>query len=372
MLNIKVLIMNNKDQHILIVDDNLKNLQITAKILREKSFAISLAQSGQEALKLVEEVHPSLVLLDIMMPEMDGYEVCRKIKADQKNKELPIVFLTAKDTSADLVEGFNAGGVDYIVKPFNRDELITRVSNHLELAHSRKKIIEMSLNQDKLYSIIAHDIRSPLAGITMMLNLLSDGTVSPQDPFFKETIKSLKETSDRTISILNDLLEWANVKSDSSSLQIRPINLNSLLKDVLALLKTIADKKAIHIDLNISKKTVIIADETSMHTVFRNILSNAIKFTPLKGKIKITSSEENDRTKIHFKDNGIGMSEEIIQKVFNDNQHHTTYGTNNEKGTGLGTKVIKDFVKKNGGTIEVKSSIEKGTIFTVCLPSSKV
>ncbi|HEY4785580.1 MAG TPA: response regulator, partial [Bacteroidales bacterium] len=150
--------MDNKKDLILIVDDNLKNLEVLTKILKEEGFLISLAQDGGEALDQLNNITPDLILLDIMMPEMNGLEVCRRIKQNDKLKEIPVIFVTAKNQTEDLVEGFKAGGVDYISKPFQRDELLVRIKNHLELTGSRKRIIALNRTRDKIYSIIAHDI----------------------------------------------------------------------------------------------------------------------------------------------------------------------------------------------------------------------
>jgi two-component system, sensor histidine kinase and response regulator len=144
--------MNNFSKKILIVDDNLKNLQVTAKILKDKGFAISLAQSGQSALTQIEQHKPDLILLDIMMPGMDGFEVCIKLKENTETKDIPVIFLTAKTETEDIVRGFELGGADYITKPFNKDELFARVNNHIQLKRTRdllKKDIAKICKSDK-------------------------------------------------------------------------------------------------------------------------------------------------------------------------------------------------------------------------------
>ena len=162
--------MQSTAKHILIVDDQMKNLELTANILQGEGFRISLAQHGEKALELLKSQTPDLILLDVMMPGLSGLETCRRIKQLPALKDIPVIFLTAKNQSEDLVEGFEAGGVDYIIKPFRKQELIVRVKNHIELADSRNRILQMNKTRDKLYGIIAHDLRSPLSGITQTQN----------------------------------------------------------------------------------------------------------------------------------------------------------------------------------------------------------
>ncbi|MFW5777932.1 MAG: response regulator, partial [Bacteroidota bacterium] len=147
---------------ILIVDDNHQNLRVVSSFLKDKNYNLALATSGEKTLELLEKIHTDLILLDIMMPEMDGLETCRILKENPKTADIPVIFLTAKNQTEDIVEGFKAGGVDYITKPFNREELLVRIKNHVDLAKAKNKIIEMNNTRDKLYSIIAHDIKSPL------------------------------------------------------------------------------------------------------------------------------------------------------------------------------------------------------------------
>ena len=180
--------MKNSGKFILIVDDNLKNLQLTATLLKGEGYLLSLAEDAGSALAQLESFVPDLILLDVMMPGIDGFELCRIIKKNEKFREIPVIFLTAKNQAEDLADGFNAGGVDYLSKPFNRLELLMRVKNHLELSHSRKKILEMNKTRDKLYSIIAHDIRSPFSSITLTVSAIANGYLEPDSEDFKEII----------------------------------------------------------------------------------------------------------------------------------------------------------------------------------------
>jgi two-component system sensor histidine kinase/response regulator len=358
-------------KHILVVDDNLNNLQVTAKVLRENGYLISLAQDGKSALEMLNNLVPDLILLDIMMPEMDGLEVCRIIKQFSRLKEIPIIFLTARTQTEDIVEGFKAGGVDYIVKPFNRDEMLVRVRNHIELADSRKKIFEMNKNRDKLYSIIAHDIRSPLSSILFIIEAFKKNLVIPGSEEYQEMMDSLAKTTYETSTLLNNLLSWTKVQSQSITLTPKIINVSSVLNECVSLLKANADIKNITINCYVNEDFTAYMDEVTMHTVFRNILSNAIKFTPQDGSININAKEDKEKLILSFKDSGMGIPEDVIEKIMVHNQHHTSLGTANEQGSGLGLMMVKDFVSRNNGTLNIKSKIGEGAEIIISLPLEK-
>ncbi len=353
---------------ILIIDDNPMNLLLTSKILENFGFETSTAESGLIGIEFMEKVMPSLILLDIMMPEMNGYEVCRRIKSIEKWKEIPIIFLTANTHTENLVEGFDAGGVDYITKPFKSEELLVRVKNHIELADSRKIILEMNRSRDKLYSIIAHDIRSPLSGILQTIDAIDQGYFDPKSDDFMDIIHHLRIRTKDTSTLLSSLLQWTRIQDKDVKLHPQNINLNELIRSCISLLEAVADSKNIKINLDLQENIEAWCDEVSMNTVFRNIISNAIKFTPTNGKILITGKNADSISEINIIDSGIGMSDEAKRKIFAENQHFTSTGTNNEQGTGLGLMLVKDFVLKNNGEIKVESEIGKGTTFTVLLP----
>jgi two-component system sensor histidine kinase/response regulator len=363
--------MNNIDNvNIMIIDDNPMTLMIASKTLENKGYNTSTAESGILAFKQMENRTPSLILLDIMMPEMDGYEVCRKIKAEEKWKDIPVIFLTVLGETEDLVEGFIVGGVDYITKPFKSEELLIRVKNHLELAASKKKIIEMNCTRDNLYSIIAHDIRTPLAGILQTIDAIEQGYFDPCSQEFKNVMHHLRIRTFDTSSLLTSLLNWAQIQGQSIEMQFKINNVGHLIGNCIQLMEPIASNKNISIVANIPNDENVWCDEVSMQTVFRNILSNAIKFTPNNGKINVSVLKSTDSVDISINDTGVGMSAEAIRKVFEREEHFTTSGTENEQGTGLGLIMVKDFVKKNNGVINVRSNQGLGTTFTISLPKS--
>jgi len=363
--------MNVLGRHIFIVDDNLNNLQIIARILKEAGFKISLAENGKSALHQLEKHLPDLILLDVMMPEMDGYEMCRLMKQDDRYKDIPVIFLTAKNQTEDLMEGFNAGGVDYIVKPFQQDELLIRVVNHLELALAKKELIEFNQTRSKLYSIIAHDIRSPINSILFALKAINEGFFEADSSGFNDVMLQLEQTTKQTNSLLDNLLDWT--KFQSSNLEMAP-QLNTflpILQECILLLDSYAHQKGISIELNVTDNVAGYFDELSMHVVFRNLISNAIKFTRENGKIVLTQHTRGDSVVIRIQDNGVGMDSKTLNKLFEKQESYTSLGTQKEKGTGLGLVMVKDFVEKNNGSIHVTSAPGQGTIFDISVPTMK-
>jgi two-component system sensor histidine kinase/response regulator len=360
--------MPNSDKYILVIDDNIKNLQLTATILKEENYLISLAQSAEAALQQLGELIPDLILLDIMMPGMDGLELCRIIKKNDKLRDIPVIFLTAKSQTEDLAEGFKAGGVDYINKPFNREELLIRVKNHMELSSSKKQLLEMNLRRDKLYSIIAHDIRSPFSSISLTLSALASGMLDPASDDFREILAHLEKTANETSTMLDNLLEFTRLQSKAISMMPKYLSVYPVLLESMQLLKGNADKKHITITSDIPEDIIAYFDEITISAVFRNLIFNAVKFTPEKGKIHISAEIITGFATVKVSDNGIGISEDLIKKIFVNNEHYTSPGTNKEQGSGLGSYIIRDFVQKNNGKLLINSQPGKGTEMLVYLP----
>jgi len=366
----------NKDDTptVLIVDDNPTNVKVIALTLRQLQFKLVIATNGNSAIEMVEKTRPDLVLLDVMMPGIDGYETCKIIKSKSENQDLPIIFLTALSDKENTVKGFQSGGVDYITKPFDKNELISRVKTHIQLKQTQDKLKETSqhlseLNhlKDKMFSVIGHDLRSPLGSMKMTLEFLSATLNDAADDELKSSLSTLTNTTGEVFNLLENLLSWARSQSGNISLIAEDINLSDLVTSIYLLNKGALEQKEIEFSAEIDSTTEVVADLTTLKTVFRNLLSNAIKFTPLHGKISILAQELDDQIKVDIKDTGVGIPEENLPKLFDETQHLTTFGTNRESGSGLGLILCKDFVERNGGSIQVESEEGKGTTFSLFL-----
>ena len=357
--------------YILVVDDNNENLRVVSNFLKEKNYKIALAVDGDSALKILDDNPIDLILLDVMMPGKDGYEVCSEIKANNHLTEIPIIFLTAKNSPEDIVRGFEAGGVDYLTKPFIRNELLARVKTHVENSRSKKKLLETIKTRDKLYSIIAHDIRGPFFSITSLVSMITDGDIEINEHTLNEILPLLGKTVKDTEILLNNLLEWTKLQTDNISINKQNLAIAPIIDDCVNLLNGNATAKNIVLKSVVKKEVTAYFDEVTVHTVFRNLISNAIKFTPDNGSIIITATLDSNYVAVKVKDTGEGMTDEVRKKIFEGNEIITTYGTNQEKGSGLGLRLVKDLITQNSGQLLVESSLGIGTEITVKIPTKE-
>ncbi|MCK9167403.1 MAG: response regulator [Bacteroidales bacterium] len=206
----------NTKATLLLVDDNTKNLQLLGSVLHENGYQVALAKDGSTALNSVKKVKPDLILLDVMMPDMDGFEVCRRLKEEEETAHIPVIFVTAKTDVDEIVKGFNSGGVDYITKPFNREELLVRIKTQLDLKASLKTIEkqtqelkEANALKDKVFSVIAHDLRGALGSVREFANMMTDNRIQLSGEELQEFFVALKEQADTTFELLENLLWWS-------------------------------------------------------------------------------------------------------------------------------------------------------------------
>jgi two-component system, sensor histidine kinase and response regulator len=358
----------------LIVDDNPNNIKVLAIILTPFNYKIVIATDGAGAVEMVDRVRPDLILLDIMMPIMDGYEACKIIKSKKENVNIPVLFLSALDEKESIVEGFEAGGVDYITKPFNKEELLSRIRTHLELKLTRDEIeksnnhlTDLNSMKDKILSVIGHDLRDPVSSLKMTLDYLEQANLKSCDDFMNY-IEIMSFTVNEVFSLLENLLGWA--KSQSGNVVVNPeiINLSELIQSVYRLQRSSIQNKKILFENLVDQDIFVFADFNSIYTVIRNLISNAIKFTPVEGSIFLEAETRESTVLLKIRDTGVGIPSENLSKLFDSKKHFTTYGTNNESGSGLGLVLCKNYVEMNGGTIDVESEVNKGTTFFIALP----
>lgn len=359
---------------VLIVDDNPTNIKVVGLVLRPLRYKIVIATNGDQAIDMVERIRPDLVLLDVMMPKLDGFEACRIIKSKEENDNIAVIFMTALSDVEDVVKGFEAGGVDYITKPFNKEELISRVKTHIELKLTRDKLekttthlTELNALKDKMFSVIGHDLRSPLSSVKMTLEFLSE-TATTGNEELAETIGIIMQTTDEIFGLLENLLGWAKSQSGNLSLNKEEIKLEETIQNIYRLNKSNFDNKQITFTSKVKDEDVAFADLNTLKIVLRNLLSNAIKFTPNNKTIEVLTEQLDDKIQILVRDTGVGIPKDKVDKLFNSNEHFTTYGTNQEAGSGLGLLLCKDFTERNNGKIWVESEEGKGSTFFIELP----
>ncbi len=344
-------------------------------MLKGMGFTITFAQSGSEALEMVFRDPPSLVLLDISMPGMDGFEVCEKIKDNPATRDIPVIFVTARDNPADIVRGFATGAVDYITRPVNSAELKARVITHLDLKASRnlieqqnRELREMNASKDKFLSILAHDLKNPITGLIT----ISELTLKMYDALEKSEILSyiqeIHSSSERVLHILEDLLQWSRSQTGRIHYKPEEIRLHRITTEVVAYMERNAKQKEIVLENNVAPELTAYADRYMVSTIIRNLLSNAVKFTYPGGKVTLHTEEKPTYVQVNVTDSGVGLDTDQMKKLFRIDGGLSTPGTKNEKGTGLGLILCKEFIEKNKGTISVESVPRMGTTFSITLP----
>ncbi len=358
---------------ILLVDDNLQNLKVLGNMLQETGYHLRFAKNGIQALEAVRKKKPDLILLDIMMPDLDGFEVCRQLKQNLQTHDIPIIFLTARVEQEDIIKGFELGAVDYVTKPFNHKELISRVRTHIELKAAREALVlkieelqQANITKEKLLSIISHDLVNlfnSLMNFSLLLTESEELSVEQQNKY----LLMISQSSNQGYHLLKNLLDW--LRNQTGKIQVIPVsvNLKWLIERNIEFLSSQAKNKNITLCSTVESATTVFADQNMLDTIIRNLLANAIKFTPNFGKVEITSQQQASMMELSVLDTGMGIKPEDIQRIF-QGRYYTTTGTGNEKGTGIGLNLCKEFVEKNGGDIGVESEIGKGSRFYVHLP----
>lgn len=351
-------------KNIYIVDDVYENIQVLGHTLNSNGYNISVARNGEQALTGIKTKKPDLVLLDVSMPGIDGYEVCEKLKEDEETAEIPVIFITARTQTDDIVKGFKAGGVDYITKPFNTEELLLRVKTQLDLVDSKKQLIELNATKDMFFRIISHDLRGPISILLSFTGLMVNHIDRLSTEEMKDYLSQLNKKTAVASKLLENLLLWARSQSGEIEHNPEEIPLAELINEQAELFNSDLQNKQIEFTSQIEENCLIYADKNMINTVLRNLCSNAIKFTPEKGKISVKCQPSNNHFEISVIDNGVGIKPEHIDKIFRIDKYYSTKGTANEKGSGLGLILCKEFVEKNGGKIWVDSNVQTGSSFT--------
>ena len=366
---------NRSDYKILIVDDVVSNVLLLKILLTNEQFQVCTANNGTSCIEMAKTERPDLILLDVMMPDINGFDTAIVLKKDATTKDIPIIFLTALNTPQDLVRGFQVGANDFLTKPFNKEELVMRVMQQISLV-AAKRIIEKQnaelratlSNRDKMYSVIAHDLRSPMASIRMVLNLVvasaSPETVGPE---LYTLLDQANRESEEVHDLLDNLLKWTKSQTGRLTVVKQELNLNDIIPGVVEIFDVIAQTKRIKLDYQpLSGDLKVVADNDMLKTIVRNFLSNAIKFSPEDSHIEIIMKEEGDFAKVSVCDHGVGIAAERLENIFHKGE--TTYGTSGEEGSGLGLQLCQDFARKNDGDCTVESVEGQGSTFSVLIP----
>jgi two-component system sensor histidine kinase/response regulator len=381
----------SKQYQVLIVDDIPANLNFVSDVLFQEGLEITVATNGSDALEIANLKIPDLILLDISMPQMDGYEVCTKLKANEVTEKIPVIFLTAKIESEDIIKGFEVGAVDYVGKPFNAMELVSRVKTHLELKDNREQLEQMNLLledkvrertqelQDKHAEVeeayeqlskldkaknefimhINHELRTPLQGIHGYSKLLEEYTQNEEQAEF---VSGLNRLTARLVRLSEMTLLFTELKADNYKTELQPIPVNEVFSKVIE--KYTDNEKRIKLKKEIKPENLQLAiDEKLLSTCVDILVDNAIKYSSANDLVFMRAFETDKSLTIEIEDHGPGFSDKARQDMFDlftaDNVEHKSYGF----GLGLATaKLIMDNI---GGKIEVRNNDLGATVLLI-------
>ncbi len=364
------IIENISDMKILIVDDELNTLYLMSKILEDK-FIIDTATKGSEVFDKLKSFKPDLILLDVMMPDMSGFEVCKLIKSKEEYVDLPIIIITAKTEDEDLAYGMSVGAIDYIRKPFGELELIARVENIIKVKVYIRKLKLLNQLKNSFISMVTHDIKIPLTSIIGFSELLLEEKISgPITPKQRKIVNQIFDSAMHQSRIIKDMLSLSILETGKINLDINDYPAVELYSDAYQEILFIAKTKELDIKVDIDGSLRVKCDKERIYQVFLNLLSNAVKFSFRKGEITIGAKKLKSYVEFYVKDNGAGIPKSAIDRIYDQYDLFTTKGTDGEKGTGLGLQICIRIIQEHSGSLRIESEEGKGACFYFTLPSA--
>lgn len=369
---------------ILIVDDNPANLDLLAQVLRASRYHVRAVPSGRLALESARISPPELILLDIKMPEQDGYQVCRILKADEALREIPVIFISALDDAWDKVKAFQVGGADYLTKPFQTEEVLARVGYQVQLRRAQRQLVEYTrslelanlklLEVDKLKqgltAMLVHDLRSPLQGIALILDLYREEQQIPAS-MLQAAERSIQDMS----ALMNDLMEVFRGAGAELPVTFESVDLCEIIRQICNANLPVAASQKIRLDLELpSDLPAVQADQRLLARALGNLLGNAIKYTSPGGRVLVTAEEISGTgleqglrwVALHVKDSGRGIPPEEIPFIFDP--FHQVMATDASLGFGLGLTIVQRIMAAHKGRATVQSQLGIGTVFTLLFP----
>lgn len=363
-----------KKGKILIVDDEKTNIDILKQEL-QKNYAVYFATNPLNAFDILDRIPIDLILLDIVMPEINGFEFFNRLLDNEAWNDIRVIYITGETNTDTIVKGFELGAVDYISKPFELPEVTARVKNHMDLIFAKQELEAAKENleilnstKDRLFSIIGHDLRNPVGGIKSFLELILH-----KDSYDTETTKHvfsvLYESSSQAYKLLEELLVWAKAQKGEVAFNPQDVDLSPIISHLFSFFKEHAEKQGIDLITTVNSPVICSCDADMIKSVLRNLIANAIKFTHAGGSVTVSAqANTNNEVEIRVVDTGMGIPKEHITRLFDKKSYITTTDAQNKKGTGLGLAICYDFIEKHGGSIWVESTEGKGSCFICTLP----
>lgn len=365
---------------ILIVDDTIANLKLLAGMLRSEGYGVRPVPSGAQALRTAARRPPDLILLDITMPEMDGYEVCRRLKADPALVDIPVIFISALSELDDKVKAFSSGGVDYVTKPFQLDEVRARVETHLrlhrlqqelegrnsELAATNVALEQMQGLRDELLHLIVHDLRAPLSGMILSLGMLQEDLADSVDDDIREDLAGVHEGARLLSSMVTDLLDMNRMEAGDLPLELEQHSSKTLIDLAIRSLGGLVHNRSLTVVADEDFR--LVCDAGVVRRILSNLLDNALKHTRRSVPVEVSVHRNGDRLRFAVRDEGQGISAEFLDLVFERFGQVKARRKGRRASTGLGLAFCQLATQAHGGEISVESTVGEGTVFWFELP----
>jgi len=357
---------SNRNATVLVVDDQERNIQVVGATLTGAGYDVMAAGGGDQALERVAARVPDLVLLDVIMPGMDGFEVCRRLREEFPTEDLPIIFLSAADETEIIVRALEEGGVDYVTKPFNKSELLARVDTHIELKRARDQVRELLEQRESFTEMMAHDLKNPLGGASFSMQMLAE-----KEDEIGEKLHKLAVTANdgigRALKLIEDYLE--DVRSSKTDILIKPtrIDLADCVSQAVDRHLAMALRKSIVLNWTCPEGEMPAkGDPVAIGRVLDNLLSNALKFSDPESHVWVIADAE--QCEVRIRDQGPGLAEEDFENLFKSYSRLSARPTGGEASTGLGLSIAMRFVKAMDGKLEFNRDYTGGAEFVVSLP----
>lgn len=360
---------------ILVIDDSLTNLNFLFNTLSKDGFQVLSAGDGESGIEQAIRMKPDIILLDVLMPGIDGFETCRRLKAREVTRNIPVIFMTVLSEPVDKLKGFNAGGVDYIPKPVHHEEVLARINAHLtirdqqvQLREQAEQLKELNASKDKFFFIISHDLQHPFEDLLHFTDFITKNIEHCSQDEMKEIVGTLRNSVENLYELLRNLFTWSSIQRGTVEFHPQYLDIREIIERNLKLFMLVAEKKHVTLRSLIPDETVVYADASMVYAIIRNLVSNALKFTKTGGKVRISAAPHENSVEVSVSDTGVGICEEDLSKLFQIDIKYQQTGTAGEEGTGLGLILCKELIEKNGGRLSIASEIGRGTTVTFTLP----
>jgi two-component system, sensor histidine kinase and response regulator len=353
---------------ILVVDDEPRNIQVIASLLIKEGHEVIAATDGEQALEKLRSSKPDLILLDVMMPGMTGFEMRRILRDIPELCEIPVIFLSAATDKSFIIEGFETGAVDYITKPFHGPELLSRVALHVNLQRTRQRMNDLVQEKNRLLEIVAHDLKNPLSGIRFAAMILAEKS-DHQKHIQDSLVENICQSTERAFEIVQTLLETRGLDEMKATIHLEEICLSEQAREALRRFEQHRKAKDIAVEINAGEGSLrVLGERRALLCCLENLISNAIKFSPSGSKIAIELTSEKTDGVFRIEDCGPGVRDDEVELLFQKFSRLSARPTAGEASTGLGLHIVRELLHAMDGTVTYAESRYGGACFMVKLP----